>query len=501
VSFRVKRFLVNSENLSCPSVCLSGDGDNANYFTVIIGNNGTGKSRFVSNLVSAFVDISRGRRRRAFEYHLEYDLNGKRHEIKKVNGKRLLSNNLSDEETFELPQKLIAIATSLSDKFPLDMYDRSRNFEKPFNQKDEFYSYLGTRNRFGGSSAKSLMDRAIGTMLQNIHEDDHNERYREIFSYLDYEPIIKISYLVNRPEYMRDSIVENHFNGEALKSLLKAWSTRRRGYRSDIYERSASNYSVSHWDDLARLYIDILMQSKFEKRKSEYSFLINFSEQNSIRSETSSDLNNSNRYFLLEELRRFDLVKGPQISLYKKNGGEFGFNDASSGEASILSTLIGMIPNLENDSLIVIDEPEVSLHPTWQYRYIELIDKIISKFSGCHVIIATHSHFLLSDLPLNRSQVVHFKNNKKSIVEVNYIDHETHGLSAEDILLNVFDMPSTRNYFLSKEVSEALELLASGDKNTDRYVELILKFKEYLPNLKRVDPLYEILNILLASGK
>ncbi|TOM07759.1 hypothetical protein CGH83_24115, partial [Vibrio parahaemolyticus] len=132
----------------------------------------------------------------------------------------------------------------------------------------------------------------------------------------------------------------------------------------------------------------------------------------------------------------------------------------------------------------VIDEPEISLHPSWQYRYIELIDRIISGFNGCHVIVATHSHFLVSDLPLYRSHVVHFKNNKTSDIDVSYIDHETHGLSAEEILLDVFDMPSTRNYFLSKEVSEALELLAEGKKESDRFVELLEKLKRYLPNLK-----------------
>ena len=58
----------------------------------------------------------------------------------------------------------------------------------------------------------------------------------------------------------------------------------------------------------------------------------------------------------LEELRRFELVRGPKVRLYKKGGGEFDFNDASSGEASILSTLIALIPELEDNSLVVVDE-------------------------------------------------------------------------------------------------------------------------------------------------
>eukprot|EP00487_Bulimina_marginata_P004454 TRINITY_DN20804_c0_g1_i1.p1 TRINITY_DN20804_c0_g1~~TRINITY_DN20804_c0_g1_i1.p1 ORF type:complete len:134 (+),score=10.98 TRINITY_DN20804_c0_g1_i1:31-402(+) len=101
-------------------------------------------------------------------------------------------------------------------------------------------------------------------------------------------------------------------------------------------------------------------------------------------------------YKILEELRRFELVRGPEIKLYKKGGGEFDFNDASSGEASILSTLIALIPELEDNSLVVIDEPEISLHPSWQYRYVNLLDRIIARKSGCHIFIATHSHFIIS---------------------------------------------------------------------------------------------------------
>ena len=344
------------------------------------------------------------------------------------------------------------------------------------------------------------MDRAISTMLENMHEDDNNERYREIFDYLNYEPVIKLSYRIRAPEFLNNKKLFE-FTGNELKFILKDWADRRGGFRASAYKKASELYSDSYWDDLARFYADISEEIEYSKRGSEYSFVVNFSEKNSLRTRGKSEFNKKNQYFLLEELRRYDLVKGPEISLYKINGGEFDFHDASSGEASILSTLIGLIPNLTDNCLIVIDEPEISLHPTWQYRYVNLIDKIISKFTGCHVIIATHSHFIISDLPLYRSHVVHFKSDKKSNIEVSYINDETHGLSAEDILLNIFDMPSTRNYFLSKEVSEALELLADGKKSSDRYIELVSKFSRYLPNMKPVDPMHEIISVLVSSGK
>ncbi|KEI70318.1 hypothetical protein GV64_05850 [Endozoicomonas elysicola] len=467
---------------------------------MIIGDNGTGKSRFISNLVNAFLENIEGKRRKPIEYEIEYELDKEVVKIErffKINDEnRRASENLK----VKFPNKLIAISTSLSDKFPLDRQSRNKNFENRLNSKEEFYTYLGTKNRVNASSSRALMDRAIGTMLENMHENNNNERYREIFNYLNYEPVIKLSYRIRIPDF-----IKNHslfvFSGNDLKSLLKDWSEKRGGFRTSFYNRAIEIYSDTYWDDLARFYAETLDKTIFSGKRSEYSFIVNFSEKNSIRYENNLDFHESNKYFFLEELKRYDLVRGPEISLYKIGGGEFDFYDASSGEASILSTLIGLIPNLTDNCLVVIDEPEISLHPTWQYRYVNLIDRIISKFKGCHVIIATHSHFIISDLPLYRSHVIHFKNDKRSNIQVNYIDHETHGLSAEDVLLNIFDLPSTRNYFLSKEVSEALELLADGKKTSARYIELSSRFARYLPNLKSIDPMHEILSILVSSRK
>lgn len=497
MAFRLKSFAVNSGSFNSPPVRLSKPDSCYNYFTVIIGNNGTGKSRFLSNLVYSFLELNDKRKRAKLEFKLEYQINEEMFTFESNPQNR----NFRDENFhYGKPNKLIAIATSLSDKFPVDNYGKSRNFENRLNLKEEFYVYLGTRSRMPGSSTRALMDRAVSTLLQNIHEDRNDERYRDIFDYLNYEPVIKLSYRVYVPEYLSGHVKSNNFNGRELKELLKNWSERRGGFRANFYQKAVDTYSDSYWDRLAEMYIQTLNSCVQESRRPEYSFVVNFSEKNSHRENTLFHLRQEDSYFLLEELRRYDLVQGPEISLYKKGGGEFDFHDASSGEACILSTLIGLIPNLSNNSLIVIDEPEISLHPSWQYRYIELIDRIISGFKGCHVIVATHSHFLVSDLPLYRSHVVHFKNNRTSNIDVSYIDHETHGLSAEEILLDVFDMPSTRNYFLSKEVSEALELLAEGKRKSARYVELSEKLERYFPNLKEIDPLHSVIKTLISAG-
>jgi len=504
MSFRISSFSVEGNSLKTPEVNLSKNMGRSvdNYFTVVIGNNGTGKSRFISNLIEAFRDIGEEKRREIIDYSLKYRINEVDFYAERKRGKKnrdIKSNEgLWPHGTLNIPSKVIAITTSISDKFSLDSYLRRKQYDNTNDNNKDFYTYLGPRRGVQGASNRALMDRAITTFISNIGDYDYNESYRHIFDYLKYEPVMKLAYEVRRPKNIYN--LNGHLSDGDLKEYLRDYSLRRGGIRERSIHKALEEKSGHYWKQLAETYNYIRHNTENSRKRLEFSFMVNFSEENEVREKIALGSHQAQLYSSLEELRRFELVKGPEIRLYKKDGGEFEFSDASSGEASILSTLIALIPSIENNSLLIIDEPEISLHPSWQSRYIELIDTILSNKKGCHIVIATHSHFLISDLPLDRSHIVHFKAGKHSSVIVDYINGETHGLSAEDILLNVFDMPSTRNYYLSKDISEALELVADGETNSDRFTYLIASFKRYLPNLKDVDPLKDIIETLLSMG-
>ncbi|GEM_PF-929060 len=502
MSLRVRKFFVENGHFSTPMISLSKNEkiDDSNYFTVLIGNNGTGKSRFLVNLIDSFRELKESNRRINFEYILDYELCGENFNVERKKHQkvqeRVQNRKKIDASGVKPPNKLIAITTSLSDKFPIDSKNKKRDNS---THKEEYYSYLGVRNRIGAASNRALLDKAISLMLSSIHEASNNEEYREIFDYLNYEPIIKLDYRVSVVPF--EGLFGIEIDGTELKKIIRERAERRGGFRLDSVRRALEKEEDIYWEELAKAYTLIGREVMSRGKRNDFTLLLNFSLENSYREMTQLGFNENKLYMTLEELRRFELVRGPKVRLYKKGGGEFDFNDASSGEASILSTLIALIPELEDNSLVVVDEPEISLHPSWQYRYVNLLDRIISKKRGCHIFIATHSHFIISDLPVGRSHIVHLKKGDRATVEADYIEQETQGLAAEDILLNVFEMPSTRNYYLSQQVSEALEILASGNKDNQRYKELIDKFKSYLPNLKSVDPLYDVLSKLVSLGR
>lgn len=68
----------------------------------------------------------------------------------------------------------------------------------------------------------------------------------------------------------------------------------------------------------------------------------------------------------------------------------------SSGEQHELVLLYGLLFRVSQDALIMIDEPELSLHVAWQEKFLSDMDDI-AKLSGFHVLLATHSPQIIGD--------------------------------------------------------------------------------------------------------
>lgn len=68
----------------------------------------------------------------------------------------------------------------------------------------------------------------------------------------------------------------------------------------------------------------------------------------------------------------------------------------SSGEQNELILFYKLIFNSQKNDLILIDEPELSLHISWQNKFIEDIKDIIS-INGLSIVIATHSPDIIGE--------------------------------------------------------------------------------------------------------
>lgn len=88
----------------------------------------------------------------------------------------------------------------------------------------------------------------------------------------------------------------------------------------------------------------------------------------------------------------------------KKNGKEYSEAFAGTGEARII-LLVNDILNATEKSLILIDEPEISLHPSAVYRFKNFIlEQAIKKKH--QIVITTHSTQLVKDFPKEAIKLV-----------------------------------------------------------------------------------------------
>ncbi|SAY51880.1 AAA family ATPase [Neisseria weaveri] len=104
----------------------------------------------------------------------------------------------------------------------------------------------------------------------------------------------------------------------------------------------------------------------------------------------------------LNDLLSFKCIKiSPEIGfeIYPINNQRktesISLDELSSGEQHLILLIGELIFNINSDTLVLIDEPEISLHPAWQEEFINILRKIqgINSFS---VVIATHAPALIN---------------------------------------------------------------------------------------------------------
>lgn len=111
-------------------------------------------------------------------------------------------------------------------------------------------------------------------------------------------------------------------------------------------------------------------------------------------------------------------------------GKEFDITELSSGEKQLFLRALSLKFLEVNNSIILIDEPEISLHPQWQRKIINLYESI---GENNQLIIATHSPHVIGNITSDKLRVMIRDNNGIKIVDNDKLS-ETYGKGIGDIL-------------------------------------------------------------------
>lgn len=84
------------------------------------------------------------------------------------------------------------------------------------------------------------------------------------------------------------------------------------------------------------------------------------------------------------------------ISLIDENDKYLTLTQLSSGEKQEIVLFYDLIFGTKKDVLLLIDEPEISLHITWQKKFMDDLLRIID-YKGFNVIVATHSPQIINN--------------------------------------------------------------------------------------------------------
>lgn len=152
-------------------------------------------------------------------------------------------------------------------------------------------------------------------------------------------------------------------------------------------------------------------------------------------------------------LKRKGVLKDTELLFRHRERGLQKFSGLSSGEQTLISTFLFLKSNLQNLDILLVDEPENSLHPMWQRKYLEFIHMAIG-YSDARIIVASHSPIIVSGgLSAYRedAEILSVRNGRTKVIKVDEVHGEE---SVEEILFEAFDTITPASTVLSEFISE-----------------------------------------------
>jgi predicted ATP-binding protein involved in virulence len=156
-------------------------------------------------------------------------------------------------------------------------------------------------------------------------------------------------------------------------------------------------------------------------------------------------------------------LESEELIFESVNGERIKFEDLSNGEKTLYFRAIYLSKLVPKNSIIMIDEPEDSLHPTWQQKVLQLYQNI---GENNQVIVATHSPHIIGSSKAEEVFLLEIDENKIGASHPKY----TKGHSIDYILEVMGANP--RDTAVINIVDEYLALMRKGQHETDKGLKL-----------------------------
>lgn len=482
---------------------------NSKYISLIIGQNGAGKTQVLRAIVDLFLalhdHIYYDKDSWTANYNFKADIykDGKILSIISRDGGIWTQKGKKIGEKYKFsPSKLVVSAYTFNDKLP--KIDNS-----------DFYYYGGLKTTSNNIFLNIPAQDTFKNLAKIVLNSKHRVYLNELFEELGFERKLKVRYkhknnykkfigtkvlwtlmedIRKKKDHSIDQLELDSFRRLLVQVTAKKPARYNKSYKEDTIARTLKSdkklrvllqYCVKHLQGVQNMIR--INQLRFE---FEYTW-----DQSIAESMGNDDF--------VSHLDAYDTFSALGIlsfdKFYVSRKEFFSFDEASSGEFHLLHLISSIMANIEENSIILIDEPEISLHFNWQNKFFKLLEPITTNYTSCHFIIATHSHFLVSNLKKSSSSIISMKREGSILKIGNLSEIDTEGWSAEQILFDVFNVASDRNYYMSLLVEEIVKEMSSVSPR----IGVIRKKKKLLAqhdlgNLNDNDPFKTIIKKILA---
>ncbi|WP_193603516.1 AAA family ATPase [Pseudomonas fluorescens] len=373
---------------------------------------------------------------------------------------------------------VICASGSVADRFP--------SKEKSGGGSTEFateqYAYIGQRVGANLLSKK----RPFETVLVFALDGNKSVRYewpfyKKAHEFANIVPELEILVHVHKDKARRSvnvPRVEQGAAAEALRSSLDIDDFRA----SRHFSESVAINVLNEFDE------NVFKEFSEFIRSSRSTFVLNMG-SGGIRCKTAS--NDVVRLGFMLDIFSLRDVKVQRVGSQQP----FSIFELSSGEYHMYTNLMGLGFGVEEGSLMLLDEPDNSLHPQWQRDFMAAVHGICQvgmKFG--HLIVCTHSPLIVG-AALEGSTIVDLSNDEPIVSVASF------GASSDDILLEQFGITSSRNRIVVDVVQRAVSIIEKDGFEHPDLLALTDELVSIKSALKSEDPLVEVIEAILgASG-
>jgi predicted ATPase len=404
-----------------------------NQVDLITGVNGSGKTELLTTLAEYF----RGSGAKAGGPRIDWEMDG-----------GVYSSYATNKNT-ATPERTIAQTFSPFSRFPApaddtltltDIYSEGR-------EREESYRAVGLHKRskyIGSVLSRHTLEQGIYRLSE---EPNHIEPLAMVLNELSFSDEIRLEYrsLPPLPELVEASRPADYL-ANILKQPVPPDARSLSPFRRAIEREVRSAGSVGSLADLIEGALD-LVKPRLRGNRIQHSFAL-------ARRKSSEEFAVLQALALLRRLR---LLRLTECNLSALDGTSIDLAVASSGQQQMLCSIFGLVAELKSGSLILVDEPELSLHPNWQTAYLDRVYAVLRPFHGCHVIIATHSPLIVQRAQELRCGIVSLEQGESRS------QRRDDPVSVEETLVEVFKTPVRSSVYLANELFSIVSSYEESD--------------------------------------